>query len=227
MTHTAHDGLRTIATAMRWSVCMLWVCLIVGASSAAFALQSANGFLQERPQECDVGVAPAPTTQDVWSPNGPAASMMRDASLMDDAQRARLLDLLRDSEPQGCGADADGALCSQDAGDAQTSEDDGSLWDPMPPTATLSEEAFRALGETRAACMLTSSPDQCEPQPPLPSQISLDVATPNALRSGSPAIPRGHPEPARDHTLRVRAWAPLQISASDGHGRLPEMPPRG
>jgi hypothetical protein len=225
MKHTAHHGLRAIATAMRWSVCMLWVCLIVGSATAAFALTDANSFLQERPQECDVGVAPAVTTQDVWSPNGPAASMMRDASLMDDAQRARLLELLRDADPQGCG-DGDAALCAPED-DAQASADDVDLWDPMPPTATLSEEAFRALGETRAACMLTSSPDQCEPQPPLPSQLSLDVATPSALHSGSPAAPRGHPEPARAHTTRVRAWAPLQIGASDGHGRLPETPPRG
>ena len=221
---------RAIAKAMRWSLCMLWVCVITGSAAAAFALPGASDFLQERPNECDASVF-TPSSSETWSPNSPAASMMRDASLMDDAEIARLLQRLHDSEAsQGCDAGALGssdALCVPEEPEGQLGDDDGSLWDPLPTTATLSEDAFRALGEARSMCMFTSSPDQCESQPPLPSVISIDIATPGALRTIGITTPRGPPPTKTASVLRVRVWTTLQIGASDGHGRLPEMPPRG
>ena len=171
---------------VRLCVSLAVACVVMGLSPFAFALSSTQDFIAN-PDSCGV-ISPseAHATDARWSVNGPAASMVQDASWMADDELASLVDRLNDAGVRGC-SDLDeplvpGAVCTSEPVDDGTERASIAAHDSVfPEGATLSEDVFHNFAEGRASCSLTSTPDQCESQPPLPSLIEIDVVAPSAL----------------------------------------------
>lgn len=99
---------------------------------------------------------------------------------------------------------------------------------PVFGPASLEEDILPLDMFHPSSCMMSSDPDTCEPQPPLPGTIAFKLpatgATPSRS-SGARVMDAPHVE-VYERTWTQRIQAQNLLGPSTGHSRILEQPPR-